>query len=135
MLTSKAVLQVFKGLAGLCVALWYDWRVTLVALLVAPVLYHVIRKLGKRIKRHSGAALESQAGPHTPAAECVTGRARVKEPHPQTDACAPGPPPGNARPPGAQSHSSTPRAAENRISTSSAKPWFGPIGSHFVRKA
>lgn len=77
-LTSKAVLQVFKGIAGLCVALWYDWRVTLVALLVAPVLYHVIRKLGKRIKRHSGAALESQAGLYHAAAESLQGLRVVK---------------------------------------------------------
>ncbi|MFZ2875594.1 MAG: ABC transporter ATP-binding protein [Phycisphaerales bacterium] len=77
-LTSKAILQVFKGIAGLCVALWYDWRVTLVALLVAPVLYHVIRKLGKRIKRYSGAALESQAGLYHAAAESLQGLRVVK---------------------------------------------------------
>jgi len=77
-LTSKAVLQVFKGIAGLGVALYYDWRVTVVALLVAPVLYHIIRKLGKRIKRYSGAALESQSGLYHAAAESLQGLRVVK---------------------------------------------------------
>lgn len=61
-LLSKAVLQVFKGAAALAVALVFDWRVTFAALLVTPILYTIIRKLGKRIRRASGRALESQAG-------------------------------------------------------------------------
>lgn len=60
-LLSKAVLQVFKGVAAMVVALYFDWRATLGAILVAPVLYTIIRKLGKRIRRAAGAALQSQA--------------------------------------------------------------------------
>ncbi len=60
-LLSKAVLQVFKGVAAMAVALYFDWRATLGAILVAPVLYTIIRKLGKRIRRAAGAALQSQA--------------------------------------------------------------------------
>ncbi len=59
-LLSRAVIQIFKGVAGLAAALWYDWRVTAAALLAVPALYTIIRKLGKRIRRASGAALESQ---------------------------------------------------------------------------
>lgn len=77
-LTSKAVLQVFKGVAGLAVALVFDWRVTVAALVVTPGLYHVIRKLGKRIKRYSGAALESQAGLYQAAAESLQALRVVK---------------------------------------------------------
>ncbi|HWQ27823.1 MAG TPA: ABC transporter transmembrane domain-containing protein, partial [Dehalococcoidia bacterium] len=59
-LMSKAVLQVFKGIAALGAALIFDWRITAAALLVTPLLYIVIRRLGKRIRRHSGEALRSQ---------------------------------------------------------------------------
>ncbi|CAG1006281.1 Lipid A export ATP-binding/permease protein MsbA [Phycisphaerales bacterium] len=70
-LLSKAVLQIFKGVAALAVALFFDWRVTAAALVVTPVLYHVIRKLGKRIRRASGAALQSQAGLYGVAGEAL----------------------------------------------------------------
>jgi len=75
-LVSKAVLQVFKGIAALAAAIVFDYRVTLGALLVAPALYTVIRKLGKRIKRGAGAALASQAGLYSTASE-VAGALRV----------------------------------------------------------
>jgi subfamily B ATP-binding cassette protein MsbA len=60
-LMSKAVLQSLKGVAGLAAALYYNSFVTLSALLVAPALYTVIRKLGKKIKRAANAALQSQS--------------------------------------------------------------------------
>ena len=59
-LLGKTVLQGFKGLAAFAAAFWYDWRVAGGALLTAPLFYHVVRKLGKRIRRSSGAALEGQ---------------------------------------------------------------------------
>lgn len=79
-LLSKAVLQVFKGGAALIVALAFDWRVTAGALLVAPALYTVIRRLGKRIKRASGAALESQSDLLGQAAQAL-GALRVVKVH------------------------------------------------------
>ncbi len=60
-LLSKAVLQVAKGITAVVVALVLNPTVALSALLLTPVLYTVIRKLGKRIKRASGRALEGQA--------------------------------------------------------------------------
>ncbi len=60
-LLSKAVLQVFKGITAVIVALALNPTVALAALLLTPVLYTIIRKLGKRIKRASGRALEGQA--------------------------------------------------------------------------
>ena len=75
-LLSKAVLQIFKGVAALAVAFVFDWRVTVGALVVAPAMYTVIRKLGKRIKRGSKAALSSQAGLYATAAE-VAGALRM----------------------------------------------------------
>jgi ABC-type multidrug transport system fused ATPase/permease subunit len=75
-LLSKAVLQVSKGIAGLAAAVFFDWRVTAAALLVAPGLYGVIRTVGRRIKRGSRAALTSQASLYSAAAE-VAGALRV----------------------------------------------------------
>jgi ABC-type multidrug transport system fused ATPase/permease subunit len=75
-LVSKAVLQICKGIAALGAAIAFDYRVTFGALLVAPALYTVIRKLGKRIKRGAGAALASQAGLYSTASE-VAGALRV----------------------------------------------------------
>lgn len=77
-LMSKAILQVVKGVASLGVALVLDWRVTVGALLVAPALYLVIRRLGKRIRKYSGRALESQAGLYLAAAESLQALRVVK---------------------------------------------------------
>ncbi len=70
-LLSKAVLQVFKGVVGLGVALYYHWQVSVVALLVTPILAGVIRKVGKRIKKASRAALQSQSGLYAAASESL----------------------------------------------------------------
>jgi len=77
-LLSKAVLQVAKGVAGMAAAIVFDWRVTGAALVVAPGLYLIIRKLGRRIKRASGAALQSQAGLYAAATESLQALRVVK---------------------------------------------------------
>jgi ABC-type multidrug transport system fused ATPase/permease subunit len=59
-LLSKTLIQTSKGIAGFAAAFYFNWKVSLVALLVTPVLYTIIRKLGKRIRRAAGSALESQ---------------------------------------------------------------------------
>ena len=50
-LTSRAVGQATKGAAGVVVAVWFDWRLVIVAVIAAPVLAIVLRKFGKRIRR------------------------------------------------------------------------------------
>ncbi|HEX2836875.1 MAG TPA: ABC transporter ATP-binding protein [Phycisphaerales bacterium] len=77
-LLSKTLLQGAKGLAALGAAVWFSWRVTLVAVVVAPALYTIIRKLGKRIRRASGAALESQADLFRVSTESLQGLRVVK---------------------------------------------------------
>lgn len=77
-LLSKAVLQVFKGIAALGVAFITEWRVTLAALTVAPLMYAIIRTLGKRIKRAANAALKSQAELYAAASESLNGLRVVK---------------------------------------------------------
>ncbi len=77
-LLSKAVLQVFKGIAALAVSMTIEWRVTLAALAITPILYTIIRKLGKRIKRAANAALQSQSGLYSAASESLQGLRVVK---------------------------------------------------------
>lgn len=52
-LTSKALAQVTKGVGAFLAAVWFDWRLTIVAIVVAPILGVVLRKLGKKISRSS----------------------------------------------------------------------------------
>lgn len=77
-LMSKAVLQVFKGAAALTVALATEWRVTAAALAVTPLMYTIIRKLGRRIRKAANAALQSQAGLYAAASESLQGLRVVK---------------------------------------------------------
>ncbi len=52
-LTSKALAQVSKGIAAFAAAVWFDWRLTIVAVIAAPAMAFVLRKFGKRISRSS----------------------------------------------------------------------------------
>lgn len=75
---SKALAQASKGLAAGIVALLLDWRVALVALAVGLVMGVLLRKIGKRIRRASRKALESQSGLYLAAAESLNGLRVVK---------------------------------------------------------
>lgn len=77
-LLSRAVAQVTKGIAAMAAAFWFDWRLAGTALLIAPALAIVIRKLGKRIRRASRSALEGQAGLYHAAGEALGGLRVVK---------------------------------------------------------
>jgi ABC-type multidrug transport system fused ATPase/permease subunit len=77
-LLSKAMAQVAKGIAAILTAFWFDWRLASVAIVVAPVLAIIIRKLGKRVRRASKRALESQAGLYRTTAEVLGGLRVVK---------------------------------------------------------
>ncbi len=58
-LTSKALSQLTKGIAAFVAAVWFDWRLTIVAIIVAPIIGTVLRKFGKRIKRGSRNTLKA----------------------------------------------------------------------------
>ncbi|MEM9166473.1 MAG: ABC transporter ATP-binding protein [Planctomycetota bacterium] len=58
---SKGVMQCGKGLAALIVAIAFDPRVTIVSLVTAPVLWFVIRSLGRRVRRARRRAFAGQA--------------------------------------------------------------------------
>ncbi|MCC6285591.1 MAG: ABC transporter ATP-binding protein [Phycisphaerales bacterium] len=77
-LLSKAVGQIGKGVAALVAALVLDWRLTLIALVVAPVLAITIRKLAKRVRRASRKALQHQADLFGAASEALQGLRAVK---------------------------------------------------------
>lgn len=59
-LTSKVVANLTKGLAAFAAAVWFDWKLTLFALVIAPVLGGVLRAIGRRIRRATRAALMAQ---------------------------------------------------------------------------
>ncbi|MEO1129178.1 MAG: ABC transporter ATP-binding protein [Planctomycetota bacterium] len=59
-LTNKAVAQVTRGFVLLVVACVLNLWLTLVTILVAPIVSIIIRKLGKRIRRASRAAMRKQ---------------------------------------------------------------------------
>ena len=77
-LLSKSVAQVTKGLAVGGLAFYYEWRLALGALVAAPLVAVIIRKLGKRIRRASRGALESQSGLYRSANEVMSGLRVVK---------------------------------------------------------
>jgi subfamily B ATP-binding cassette protein MsbA len=77
-LLSKALAQTTKGLAAFVAALVSNWKLTLVAVLVMPILATVIRKVGKHIRRASKAALSSQADMYRATAEAMQGLRVVK---------------------------------------------------------
>jgi ABC-type multidrug transport system fused ATPase/permease subunit len=59
-LLGRSVAQVTKGLAGLAAAVWFDWRLTLAALVIAPPIAIVIKQFGRRIRRGTRGALKAQ---------------------------------------------------------------------------
>jgi ABC-type multidrug transport system fused ATPase/permease subunit len=77
-LISKVLAQVLKGVAAFIAAMVINWKLTIAALIVAPLLYAIIRKLGKRIRRASRSALQSQAGLYGAAVEALQGLRVVK---------------------------------------------------------
>lgn len=77
-LLSKIPADILKGLIAVIVAIVLDWRLALTALLVSPVLYVVIRKLGKRIRRASRGALQARSEVLGAATEAVQGIRVVK---------------------------------------------------------
>ncbi|MEN0019972.1 MAG: ABC transporter ATP-binding protein [Planctomycetota bacterium] len=77
-LLSKALAQITKGAAAFVAAVIIEWRLTLVAIPVALLLNVVIRKIGKRIRRASRAALRSQGELYSASTEVLQGLRVVK---------------------------------------------------------
>ena len=58
-LLGKALAQVSKGAVAAIAAIISDWKVALVAITVAPILYTIVRRTGKIIRRGTRASLNS----------------------------------------------------------------------------
>jgi subfamily B ATP-binding cassette protein MsbA len=75
---SKGATQVGKGLAALAVAIAFDPRVTIVSLVTAPVLWLVIRGLGRRVRSARTRAFEGQSALLARAGNALRGLRVVK---------------------------------------------------------
>ncbi len=80
-LTNKAVAQLTKGAAAFIVAFSIQWKLALITLAIAPLLTLVIRKLAKRIRRASKAAMRGQGKLLGVASEALAGLRVVKVHH------------------------------------------------------
>ncbi len=60
-LMGRTMAQLTKGTASLLVAIYVDWRIVVVVAIAGPVLYVILRKTGKRIRRGTKGALRHQA--------------------------------------------------------------------------
>ncbi|MCH7960739.1 MAG: ABC transporter ATP-binding protein [Planctomycetes bacterium] len=60
-LVSKSLAQTSKGMAAFIAALIIDWRLPVAVVPMSIILYIIIRRLGKRIRRASRSALQSQS--------------------------------------------------------------------------
>ncbi|MBL9141553.1 MAG: ABC transporter ATP-binding protein [Phycisphaerae bacterium] len=77
-LTGKAVAQATKGVAALGAAIWFDWRITIIALIAAPAIAIPLRKLGKRIRRGVRGSLQAQEDLLRVSNESIQGLRAVK---------------------------------------------------------
>jgi len=77
-LTGKTVAQATKGGAAFAAAIWFDWRITLVALVAAPMIAIPLRKFGKRIRRGIRGSLRAQEDLLRVSNESVQGLRAVK---------------------------------------------------------
>jgi ABC-type multidrug transport system fused ATPase/permease subunit len=77
-LLQKVVAQTLKGAAGLVMAIYFDWRISLGGVVVGIVLGTILRKLGAKIRRAARRGLEFQGELQRTANEAVTHMRIVK---------------------------------------------------------
>ncbi|MCH2149490.1 MAG: hypothetical protein MK095_08670, partial [Phycisphaerales bacterium] len=59
-LIGKSVAQITKGVVVLIVAIIFDWKIVVIAVIVGPLLAVILRKLAKRVRRGSRGSLAAQ---------------------------------------------------------------------------
>lgn len=77
-LTSRGVFQLSRGIAAMGVALVLDWKLTLIALAVAPVIGVTVSVLGGKIRKSTRRALREQARLYGSAIDALRGLRVVK---------------------------------------------------------
>ena len=77
-LTSRTAAQLTKGAAAFLAAIFFDWRVVVVAAITGPLLAIILRKSGKRIRRGTRGALRQQEVLLRVASESLQGLKAIK---------------------------------------------------------
>ena len=77
-LTGRAIAQLTKGITALAAAIWFDWRICVVCLIVGPAMAVVLRKLGKQIRGGIKGSLKEQEGLLRLTTESLQGLRAVK---------------------------------------------------------
>lgn len=77
-LMSRALANITKGVAAIVMAFLINWRLSAITLIAAPVLFVIIRKLGKAIRRASKGAMVSRGKLMRTASETLSGFRVVK---------------------------------------------------------
>lgn len=77
-LLGKSIAQLSKGMMALAVAIVFDWKIVVVAIVVAPVLGVVLRKISKTIRRGAHGSLAAQQDLLRLSSERVQGLRAVK---------------------------------------------------------
>ena len=77
-LLGKAIAQVTKGGAAFFVAIVVEWRLTLIAVILGPLIGVVLRTFGKRIRRGARGSLDAQARMLQVSNEVVQGLRAIK---------------------------------------------------------
>ena len=77
-LLSRALEAVLQGVAGLAVAFWLNWKLSLVAMLMAPVLGMIVARFGSRIRRATRSELAFRGSMLLTLTQAFGGLATVK---------------------------------------------------------
>ena len=77
-LLGKSIAQLSKGFVALAVAVVFDWKIVVVAIVVAPILGVVLRKISKTIRRGAHGSLTAQQDLLRLSSERVQGLRAVK---------------------------------------------------------
>jgi ABC-type multidrug transport system fused ATPase/permease subunit len=57
----QSIQEPIKAAMAFALALWFDWRLTMFIVLFGPIMFAIIRKFGKKMRRASRKALQSSA--------------------------------------------------------------------------
>ena len=74
----KSVTQITKGVAALLVAIVYDWKIVIAAVVVGPPMAIILRKLAKYVRRGFKGSLEAQQELLKQSTETLQGLRAVK---------------------------------------------------------
>ena len=77
-LMGKSVAQITKGVVVLVVAIIFDWKIVVIAVVVGPLLAIILRKLAKRVRRGSRGSLAAQQEMLKQSTEIMHGLRAVK---------------------------------------------------------